>query len=62
MCFFCRPTCDNCKPKRVTCPKCGKRAFLVLEACPKCGYAFTDEDRSKAKDDWATTHIQEHKG
>lgn len=56
MCFFCRPTCEECHPKRVVCPKCGKNAFLVMESCPQCGYEFTSDDRAKSIARWKESH------
>ncbi len=53
MCFgSCRVTCDNCKPKFVYCPQCGRRNMLVFKACKKCGLPITEEMREDAIARW----------
>ena len=42
-CYMCLPTCDNCRPKMVTCPSCGAMTFIDLATCPSCKQPLTDE-------------------
>lgn len=53
-CYLCLPTCENCKPKMVTCSKCGTRTLLDLKMCPLCKEPITDEDRERAWKEWMT--------
>ena len=54
MCFGgCRVTCDNCKPKFIVCPVCGRRNMLVFDACKKCKTPFTEDMKEAARDEWA---------
>lgn len=50
--YGCRSTCDNCKPKFVWCPNCGKRNFLVMSKCTKCGEPLTEELKDAAIEKW----------
>ena len=53
MCFgACRVTCDNCKPKFVYCPDCGKKNMLMFDKCRKCGRPLTQEMKDAAIADW----------
>ena len=52
MAYGCRSTCDNCRPKYVYCPACGKKNFLVLSSCTKCGAELTEEAKQEAIAEW----------
>lgn len=53
MCFgSCRVTCDNCKPKFVYCPTCGRKNMLIFKECKKCGERITEEMKEKAIREW----------
>ena len=52
MCYTCNPNCDNCMPKMLKCPACGEVNMISYDECCKCGFAFTEEMREKAKSDW----------
>ena len=53
MCFgSCRVTCDNCKPKFVYCPECGRKNMLDFKACKQCGPLLTGEMKEHAIEEW----------
>lgn len=53
MCFgSCRVTCDNCKPKFVYCPQCGRKNMLVFKACKGCGLPLTQAMKDAAIAEW----------
>ena len=52
MCYGCRPTCDDCRPKFVFCAACGSKNFLFSRACKSCGAPLTDEMKSEARELW----------
>ena len=53
MCFgSCRVTCDNCKPKFVFCPVCGRKNLLVFKECKKCKTPITEEMKQAAIAEW----------
>ena len=53
MCFgSCCVTCDNCKPKFVSCPVCGHRNMLVFKTCRKCGKPLPEGAKDAAVKDW----------
>lgn len=52
MCYGCRPTCDDCKPKFVYCPACGRRNFLFSRCCSGCGRLLDDEEKAAAREQW----------
>ncbi len=61
MCFgSCRVTCDNCKPKFIFCPKCGRRNQLVFNSCRKCGEPFTEDMKDEARRLWAIKAEERH--
>lgn len=52
MAYGCRSTCDNCRPKYVACPECGKRNFLVLNNCKSCKAELTAKAKDMAIEEW----------
>lgn len=58
MCYGCRVTCDDCKPKFVHCPQCGWRNLLFLEKCVKCETTLTQEAKDEAIAQWHEKHIR----
>ena len=52
MAYGCRTTCDNCRPKYVVCPSCGKKNFLSMNRCTKCHEELTQEMKDAAVLDW----------
>lgn len=55
-CYVCSPTCDNCRPKMVTCSKCGMMTLMDLPVCPRCKEPITEEDRNRAWEEWRSVH------
>ncbi len=55
-CYICLPTCDNCRPKLVECPGCGRSTLIDLDTCPLCKSEITEEARQRAWDAWRKTH------
>lgn len=53
------PTCDNCRPKMVTCPSCGAMTLIDLKTCPLCKQSLTEEAKEQAWAAWRTKHAQE---
>ena len=43
-CYMCLPTCDNCRPKMVT--------------CPSCKQPLTDEAKEQAWEAWRAKRAQ----
>lgn len=69
MCYSCSPICENCQPKFVFCPVCGKRGYLAFDDCWSCGHAFSQEERESAVAAWeerrarkAAAHEEKLKG
>ncbi len=58
-CYMCLPTCDNCRPKMVTCPSCGAMTLIDLKTCPLCKQSLTEEAKEQAWAAWRTKHAQE---
>ncbi len=56
---MCLPTCDNCRPKMVTCPSCGAMTLIDLKTCPLCKQSLTEEAKEQAWAAWRTKHAQE---
>ena len=54
-CYMCLPTCDNCKPKMITCPTCGLPTLLDLPICPKCKQPWPQEAVDEV---WRTWRIK----
>ena len=52
MSYGCRTTCDNCRPKYVICPACGKKNFLTVNKCSKCRELLTQEMKDAAVAEW----------
>jgi hypothetical protein len=52
MCYGCRVTCDDCRPKFVNCPHCGWRCLLVFDRCARCGESISEEAKADAIDAW----------
>lgn len=55
MCFYgnCRSyTCENCKPKLVTCPHCGEKTLMRFDICIYCKKAVSKELKKAAVDAW----------
>ena len=52
MCYGCRISCDDCKPKFITCSKCGWRGYLMFDKCTKCGTLFTQKEKEFAVEQW----------
>lgn len=52
MCYGCRVTCDDCRPKFVNCPHCGWRCLLVFDRCARCGESISEETKADAIDAW----------
>ena len=52
MAYGCRTTCDNCRPKYVFCPNCGKKNFLTVNNCSKCHQELTQEAKDQAIAEW----------
>ncbi|MCI8452236.1 MAG: hypothetical protein HFJ74_07065 [Eggerthellaceae bacterium] len=58
-CYICLPTCDNCRPKMVTCPACGRPTLIDLERCPLCHEAIPEEARDEAWAAWRAARAAE---
>ena len=54
--YMCLPTCDNCRPKMVTCPSCGRMTLIDLETCPLCKQPLTAEAKEQAWEAWRAKH------
>lgn len=52
MCYGCRMTCDDCKPKFIICSHCGWRGFLIFDMCPKCKAVYTQKEKERAEEEW----------
>ena len=52
MCYGCKITCDDCKPKFVYCPDCGQRNMLVMPKCLNCGRPISEEEKEAARQAW----------
>lgn len=52
MAYGCRTTCDNCRPKYVICPECGKKNFLTLSACSRCHAELAQDAKDAAIAEW----------
>ena len=56
MCYVCRYTCENCRPKSIKCSKCGRKNVLVSEKCSECGHVFVDVERDEVWRIWRMSH------
>ncbi len=52
MCYGCSPTCDNCRPKVVTCAECERINYLSRDECAFCGEKITQAMKDAAIEDW----------
>ena len=52
MCYTCSSLCDNCQPKFLLCPECGRACRLESETCSACGCAFSDELKLDFVEKW----------
>lgn len=46
------PFCEKCKPKYLTCPRCGRRPFLSARSCPFCGLELGDDLKAARRHEW----------
>ena len=60
MCSYggCKPTCENCKPKFVFCPQCGKKNFLFSDKCTFCDELIPEEAKDAARKKWEAAKQQ----
>lgn len=63
MCSYggCKPTCENCKPKFLICPHCGKKTYLYLDTCTFCQAAISEEMKEAARKSWQASKQQAEK-
>lgn len=52
MCYGCRPTCDDCKPKFVYCASCNGKNYLFMKNCKSCGSIISEELKELARISW----------
>lgn len=56
MCYACRPTCENCKPKYLHCAECGYQNILKATHCVKCRRPIEQRERDEALLKWKEAH------
>lgn len=57
-CYICQPTCENCRPKKVTCPACGTVTLIDLDRCPSCREPIPETALEAAWEAWRKAHTQ----
>lgn len=56
MCYGCRPTCEDCKPKFVYCRSCGSKNFLFSKKCKVCSACLTEDMKKEDVMKWRLDH------